>query len=287
MPSRLRSQSTPGISFFSFQDIITSVTGILVLVTLILTLYLKDSAPGSPEIQSLRRRRDAAREQLEKVDARNEAAARSPSISDIPPDPSRLQSEIREWQEHIDTLSSRLAAAKRRSNEQTRDSENKAEQLGLAEVREQAGSIQRDLQARQQSNTVLVTESASLEGLERELRKKIEAATNQHRLWLLPDVGAAARQPVLVTVSRTNVVCERFNQPAQRRVFSADQAPSLLATALREWQPSRDYIVFYVRPSGIEAFIRLLELAKSAGFQVGYDAVEENKEIVFSTPAPP
>ena len=49
MPSRFRTNIGTRISFFSFQDIITSVTGILILVTLILTLYLEQSVPVSAE----------------------------------------------------------------------------------------------------------------------------------------------------------------------------------------------------------------------------------------------
>ena len=159
--------------------------------------------------------------------------------------------------------------------------------MGCGEVHERAGSVVRELEQWKRNNSVLAAESATLESLELELRKKIHAATNQHRLWLLPDLSSTTRQPVLVTVSRTNVICERFNQPDQRRVFPADQSPALLADALRQWQPSRDYLVFYVRPSGIEVFARCLAIAKSAGFQVGYDALEENREIVFSAPTSP
>jgi len=287
MASRLRSRATPGISFFSFQDIITSVTGILVLVTLILTLYLDRSAPGPSEIEPLQRRLDATREQLEQLTVRNGAASERHLALVTPLDRSQLLTEIREWQDQVQALSNRLVASRQRSTEQDRDSEDKAEELGLGEARERAGSVERELEQWKRNNSALATESAEFESVELELRRKITTATNQHRLWLLPDLASTARQPILVTVSRTDLVCERFNQPTQRRSFSTDQALPLFSAALRDWNPSRDYLVFYVRPSGIERFIRCLEMAKSVGFQVGYDAVEENKEIVFSTPAPP
>lgn len=289
MASRLRSRASPSISFFSFQDIITSVTGILVLVTLILTLYLENSASqsGPAEFETLRRRWDQLLEQTEKVTAHNEAIRERQLALSTSPDPARLQAEIREGQAQIQSLSNRLAEARQQAAQQTQESEAKAEELGLGEVRERAGSVVRELEQWKRNNSVLAAESATLESLELEVRKKIHAATNQHRLWLLPDLSSTTRQPVLVTVSRTNVICERFNQPDQRRVFPAEQSPVLLAEALRQWQPSRDYLVFYVRPSGIEVFARCLAIAKSAGFQVGYDALEENREIVFSAPTSP
>ena len=52
MPSRLRSQATPGISFFSFQDIITSVTAILLLISLMLALELTRPAGASSGVDA-------------------------------------------------------------------------------------------------------------------------------------------------------------------------------------------------------------------------------------------
>jgi hypothetical protein len=286
MASRLRSRASPTISFFSFQDIITSVTGILILVTLILTLYLENAAssPGPVETETLRQRWDQLLEQTQNVTARTEAIRARQLALGTSPDPAQLQAEILDGQQQIQSLSNRLVAARQQAAQQAQDSETKADELGLGEVRERAGSVQRELEQWKRNNRVLAAESSTLESLELELRKKIHAATNQHRLWLLPDLSSTTRQPVLITVSRTKVICERFNQPDQRREFPAEQSPSLLADALRQWQPSRDYLVFYVRPSGIEVFTRCLEIAKSAGFQVGYDALEEDREIIFSAP---
>ncbi|HTI99949.1 MAG TPA: hypothetical protein VL527_13795, partial [Dongiaceae bacterium] len=53
-----------------------------------------------------------------------------------------------------------------------------------------------------------------------------------------------------------------------------------LATA----KPLNQYIVFLVRPSGIELFDRLVKLAREKGFEVGFDALEENRQIHFTTP---
>ena len=56
---------------------------------------------------------------------------------------------------------------------------------------------------------------------------------------------------------------------------------------LRRWTAEGDYLVFYVRPSGIDLFNRCSAAAKRAGFQIGYDAVEENTQVNFSSPTPP
>jgi hypothetical protein len=42
------------------------------------------------------------------------------------------------------------------------------------------------------------------------------------------------------------------------------------------------YVVFYVRPSGIALFQDLVKSARDMGFEVGFDALEENREVHFS-----
>ncbi|SPE61677.1 hypothetical protein SBV1_740009 [Verrucomicrobia bacterium] len=58
MANRLRHKQAR-VSFFAFQDMITTVTGVLLLVTLMLTLYLNQPAPTPDAL-----RRNQAQEQL-------------------------------------------------------------------------------------------------------------------------------------------------------------------------------------------------------------------------------
>ena len=284
MASRLRQSANLRISFFSCQDIITSVTGILTLVTLILTLYLDPTTPVAQEDPALRRRLDVTLDALSQAQRRNSAAEeRLRSVSE-PTSPERLAEELGQWQEQVTTLSNQLAAARQASGEQARQIEVRAEQLGLSEVRERAGVIEREISLHRSTNAELTEVVRQLENLERELKLRADAATNQHRIWILPETTQQTRQPVLVTVSATNLVCERFNQPSNRVVIASADANAAFGQALQRWSPARDYLVFYVRPSGIEPFAHALDAARQAGFQVGYDAVEENRELVFSAP---
>lgn len=288
MSSRLRTSIGTRISFFSFQDIITSVTGILILVTLILTLYLEQSVPVSSEQEQLKQRLSAVLNDLTAVTIQNERRQASLRSLEAAPDAERLLTEIRQWQSEIARQSNRLASLTRTLTEREQETAKRAEQLGLSDLRERAGNIQKEIEAQRLTNAVLTTEAQAMEGQEKELQTKTAQATNQHRLWLLPDFAGSGKKPVLVTVSRTNVTFERFNEPpASRKEFDAAHAEQGLSQNLVLWQPDRDYVVFYVRPSGIDLFTRALEIVKRGGFQVGYDAVEEDKQILFSEPAPP
>jgi hypothetical protein len=67
MANRLRSSSAR-VSFFAFQDMITTVTGVLLLITLLLTLYL-----NNPPVLPAERLRDTVREEVEQARAKLEA----------------------------------------------------------------------------------------------------------------------------------------------------------------------------------------------------------------------
>jgi hypothetical protein len=63
MANRLRS-TTGRVSFIAFLDMITTVTGVLLLVTLLLTLYLND-----PPATAAEKNRDASKEELQQARA--------------------------------------------------------------------------------------------------------------------------------------------------------------------------------------------------------------------------
>jgi len=67
MPNRLRSTSGK-VSFFAFLDMITTVTGVLLLITLLMTLYLNN--PPAIPAEAIR---NALREQVEQARAKLEA----------------------------------------------------------------------------------------------------------------------------------------------------------------------------------------------------------------------
>jgi hypothetical protein len=67
MANRLRSSSAR-VSFFAFQDMITTVTGVLLLITLLLTLYL-----NTPPVLPAEKTRNDLRTEVEQARARLDA----------------------------------------------------------------------------------------------------------------------------------------------------------------------------------------------------------------------
>lgn len=109
---------------------------------------------------------------------------------------------------------------------------------------------------------------------------KIEAREGQ--LWLSPDPRATTKEPVLITVSATGEVIERFDRPGERKQFTPGGAGAGLGNCLAALKPSDHYVLFLIRPSGITLFKNLAEQARARGYEIGFDALTETQEIHFT-----
>jgi hypothetical protein len=104
------------------------------------------------------------------------------------------------------------------------------------------------------------------------------------KLWLIPDKGSTTKEPILATVSASGVKLERFDRPDQTKDFSQSSARSEFDSYLDGVKQVDQYIVFLVRPSGVGLFEDLVKSARDKNIEVGFDALEENKDIYYSTP---
>jgi hypothetical protein len=259
--NRLRTGGNARISFFSFQDIITSVTGILILVTLMLSFSVTTAEDAPSEEQKIQ----SARVRLEQIEAENERLQQRRLEAATLPDRTQLQAQIEalkreqaEVQKQREQVEATLAAARERVEKQAAQTES------AAELREKIAKMEPQLD---------------------ELRQKASRAkTNVNVVYIVPD--AQARQnpkaPVAMIVSGERLRAQRLNgsEVFETQITSVDS----LGAALARHNPERDFVVFYFRPSGVKWFEQFRELVRQRGFEVGYDAVEEQKEVVFSTP---
>ena len=187
MANKLRSSSAK-VSFFAFLDMITTVTGVLLLITLLLTLYLNE-----PQASAAENARNTVRDQLEQARSKLEA--------------------------------------------------------NLMELR------QRQLQA--------------------------VALTN--RIFVVPEADHSGKQPVLVVLSATNGWCTRLGQTNSVE-FLARSDNADFRRMLDSWDPARQRLVFYIRPSAINHFTACRQMAASRAFNIGFDAAEEDRQYLLASP---
>ena len=125
-----------------------------------------------------------------------------------------------------------------------------------------------------------------------EIERRIAAAQSQllrvrardGQLWFIPEPSTDQREPVLVVVGGSGITVERFDQPQSRTGYSDVQADAGLRAYCGNLSRQGQFIVFLIRPSGIELFRKLRDQARIAGFQTGYDAISEEQLIHFGRP---
>ena len=289
MSSRLRSLNSTKISFFAFQDIITSVSGILILVTLILATELdrptsQTTHDADPELE--RKLSETLRQQAE-ADAQNQnlqgllaAAETAPAAEKLEADITRLRTQLAEEKKKHASVAEQLAASQ--SAIEARD-----RTLGLTDLKAQIQRIIQETESLVRQEADVRKEMASLEQKVASVQSKLlKLREREGKLWLIPDKSSTTKEPILATISGSGAKVERFDHPDAAKDFGKTTARSGFESYLSEAKPLDQYVVFLVRPSGIELFERLVKIARDKGFEVGFDALEENREIHFTTPPP-
>jgi hypothetical protein len=264
--SRRRATSNP-ISLFSFQDIITSVTGIMILVTLIMTLELIQRTVSSPLVQTVAvtveaesttaDMRKRARDLKAQIERQQQAAE---SLRGV--DPRGLNEQLQELEQTIEQFLkdvervSAISAATERNRRQAATEE--AETLAkLSEVR----TIEQQIAAAQ---------------------SELEKLKKTNRLIFNPD-KSSAKTPWLLDVSSTQIKAAQVGVKATPAVFSGGSPAELLAQ-FGGWLPARDpaaeYFVLLIRPSAAELYLPLRFELQGQGFDLGFDLLGETQTVV-------
>jgi len=258
--NRLRRGGNARISFFSFQDIITSVTGILILITLILSFSLRTGDPQETEETRLARELQEMRERLGGIESENQQLQRRRLEAATLPDPRQLQSEVAALREEQSAI----------------EKQKKQSEATLASARQQLERVLEQRKAAEQSRAEIDSTEVKIEELKQNLAR---ARTNATVILALPDSEAQRSQktPFAIVVDGERIRGQRLDG---RQAVEA--AAASLSSALQAFDPDRDLLVFFFRPSGVKWFESYRTAARHAGFEIGYDAVEEHKQVVFT-----
>lgn len=288
MRERFRSFDSK-ISFFAFADIITAVSGMLIFITLLLATDVgrpTNDQRSAAEAGLERQLKDTLTRQAE-ADIQNRnlqqllaAANTAPSPEKLQSDISRLRSELADEQSKHAGIVESLAASKTALVERDK-------LLGITGVEEQIQNGKADLDALAREDNKVRQQTAALERQITSVQSKIlKLRSREGQLWMIPDRSSTAKEPILAITSGDGLMIERFNHPEETQKFSKSRAHSGFEEYLSHAKSTGEYIVFLIRPSGIGLFKDLVELARAKDFEVGFDALEENKEVHFTAPPP-
>jgi hypothetical protein len=225
--------------------------------------------------------------QQAEVDAENRslqgllaAAETAPAAEKLETDITRLRAQLAEARKKHASVAEQLVASQ--SAIEARD-----RTLGLTDLKAQIQRVIQETESLARQEAEVRGEMAGLEQRVASVQSKLlKLREREGKLWLIPDKSSTTKEPILATISGTGAKIELFDQPDQTRQLNRTRAKSEFESVLRELRPLDQYVVFLIRPSGIELFESLVKSARDNGFDVGFDALEENLETHFSTPAP-
>jgi hypothetical protein len=286
MSSRLRSLDSK-ISFFAFADIITAVSGVLIFVALLLATDLgvptdSRSKSENPEIEQ--QLQETLAMQVE-VDAQNQRLQELLTTAETAPDSDKLQADIKRLRLQLAEEQKKQAAINDQMTESHDAIAKRDAVLGLTDLKAEVTHETQEAKSIATQDAKVREEMAALDQHLAGVQSKLLILRQREgKLWLIPDKGSTTKEPILATVSASGVKLERFDRPDQTKDFSQSSARSEFDSYLDGVKPVDQYIVFLVRPSGVGLFEDLVKSARDKNIEVGFDALEENKDIYYSTP---
>jgi len=271
------------ISLFSFQDIITSVTAIMILLVLILTLELITRSQSSGVRAEDQR---VARQLTESIESMEQRAA-------------ALRKELGESRSTALAMAAFSAADVRQ-----REQDAAAVAAALAdEIRVLESQVRSAQVARRRSEAELLAVTATGPGFSREqvdaTRRRaaeIAAANQQERrrqeaasrdsglenvtggtLVFNPSIGSRLT-PILLEVSGDGLTAIRSGEPTPERLGRFGRR---FLTWLGGLDADREYVVIVLRPSGIDDFDDVYNAIRDSPLDVGTELIGEGMSVII------
>lgn len=259
--ARRRSAGSP-FSLFSFQDIITSVTAIIILVALMLMLELMTRRPKSAAGVSAAAGNDLRRE-----------------VSAIQAEVQAIEEKLKLGQAQVNELVSVSAETLTRQQEEL-EAQLKALRQKLERITKEKAAAQQALDAtvvehlekqqRQKGHLdEIMKEAKRCEDQKEDLKKRKSRIFSQR--------DGSSKQSWLVEISASGIQVRSASAGATPESFASEDAWFAQWVSLRS--PRADYFLLLLRPSGSHAFHSITERLDPKGFEYGYDILGEDAPV--------
>lgn len=258
---RRRRHNDSPFSLFAFQDIITSVTGILLLIMLLLcvSLITRELSQDPP------------------MDASDETSFESSHVAELEGRVQALRTEFEERKSRFGRLLAMSPSTAIRRREELRSQvavlTQSVEKLD-AETRAAAAVASRPATPREQAVAKEVDAKSKKAA---QLRRKLDALKQSGRLVFHPS-PSDPRQPWVVQVDNADIlVAPAGRREPARRFASPDEA---FAWVRRTRRTDSDYFVLFVKPGGIWEHYKLVDALHEADFRTGIELIGANQTVV-------
>tara|TARA_R100000750_G_scaffold62029_1_gene54553 strand:- start:1114 stop:1932 length:819 start_codon:yes stop_codon:yes gene_type:complete len=270
---RGRRQTQLGISLFAFQDIIMSVTGVLILIILLLVLELVNQVATDhlqehyqaiavelkTEIASLKGELKLLNQELKTDNEAVEQAIKNPQ--------SLLDEHLRSEREQIDQLESRVSSLEKLSEELTAESELQQENRELLDQREV------EIAELQLMKDQLVEKLEKLKA-QKAVKYKVPKGINPTQAWLCEVDGSGLSLSLLDNFEKDILI------PITSWDTEADITFIALKNQLSAINPRVRYVLFLVRPSGRDFNDHLVVQGEELSIEFGIEYIPEDHVIL-------
>ena len=275
-----RKDNSPAISFFSFQDIITSVTGIMFLVVLILILMLlmRKDAATTPEEREDIRQTEALKEELAKL--QEEFADRTKSISDLQKRLDELKKlKLEECPARVASLNAELLSLEQAN----KAAEEKAldVKVHLESLKESMANLENLMRMGGEKLKASKEKEALLTAKITELQKKIQAVKKTVRFTWQRN---SSKTPLLVECSEDTIRVGTSDAEQPLSVFT-EKNPESLAKNFMKWVEGYDasshYVLLLVKPAAFTYAELLSYLLQEKGYERGREILPNDTVEIF------
>ena len=300
-----------GVSFFAFQDIITAVIGILVLITLILALEIREKPPEEGN-QSVAPSPVEIDEHDENNGTDFKALIAAQKITNTEFEHFVLQ-QVEELEEQIDsirlvvvnleklieeiesTVDSPLAEKLKQAIEAL-ENQLSFTKNNISELEKEKKGLLDQLD----SNPMAFMDEDEKETYVERLMNDIEQLEEQiqNDVRVIPEKTNTPLKPVLVSVSANELSIGEFNQEQTTTPFNRNTFVREIMRGYRRYDPRTHYFVFFFKPSAcrmtvpvpkrgggmdqLELFDTAIGYAENLGFKFGYEPIHEEAALIFS-----
>lgn len=259
-----RSQKGQPFTLFSFQDIMTSVCGIVVLITLLLALELTRRSLDEEEIsfESNARRVQEIRKETEERRQAIKALEETQILSVQTTDPTGLSAA--ELQERMDRVESRLESAR---NERARLQKELDEAKKVVDSNEDVQKKIDELREERKRN------EETIKAAQAKAKEPLDA-----NVVLFSYYESAREKPWFVDISGSKIIAIPTIEGEETQEFPD---PYEFLQWARRRSRTREYFVLVSRPSGAAANDVLSYQLEDIGFKIGLDLIGEDRALEF------
>jgi hypothetical protein len=265
-----RGKNGVAFSLFAFQDIITSVTGIMILVTLILALELLQQMETSPAQRT--------KEVVQDIDST------VTSVAELDAAVARNEARIADLQDRLTQGAGRIgdvAGFDQRAVQQDVSDMQQMDDRLAKELQELAKQVEQTTQQQKKLNEER-EEKVDPEAVQKKLddvnkkKEDLEKLKSSNRIIFNPTAGDA-KVPWLVEITGEAITVAKTGVSAPPTKHATGAAFTAWAQQLDK---NRDYFVLLIKPDGIANYELVRASIKQMGFDVGFDLLNSDQNAI-------